>query len=205
MGRVPGMAETKVGSLTKGLRRARAAHPRSGLLKTSAEESCGSAPADSRARTGVTAPGARRTTTGKAYLAGLGEFGCRAARLSGQISHLRRRFRAVGSRPAARCARRRPVRLFGGEHRRLLSSILPVAAGAARRRRFSRRCRCGQAAGFRACLRCRPNGPSHAERRAEAVAAACRLIEAAEELPGLDALAAAAGMSRFHFTGFSRT
>ncbi len=56
-----------------------------------------------------------------------------------------------------------------------------------------------EAAGFRACLRCRPNGPSHAERRAEAVAAACRLIEAAEELPGLDALAAAAGMSRFHF------
>src|SRR5207237_671410 len=31
------------------------------------------------------------------------------------------------------------------------------------------------------------------------VAAACRTIEAAEELPSLDALAKTAGMSRFHF------
>src|SRR4030095_6011136 len=31
------------------------------------------------------------------------------------------------------------------------------------------------------------------------VAAACRAIETAEELPGLDGLAKAAGMSRFHF------
>ena len=54
-------------------------------------------------------------------------------------------------------------------------------------------------AGFRACRRCRPDEPPLAERHAEAVAAACRLIEAAEELPALDALAAAAGMSRFHF------
>ena len=56
-----------------------------------------------------------------------------------------------------------------------------------------------EAAGFRACLRCRPDGFSQAERRADAVAAACRLIHNAEELPDLDALAAAAGMSRFHF------
>ena len=54
-------------------------------------------------------------------------------------------------------------------------------------------------AGFRACRRCRPNEPSLAERHAAAVAAACRLIEGAEELPALDDLAAAAGMSRFHF------
>jgi AraC family transcriptional regulator of adaptative response/methylated-DNA-[protein]-cysteine methyltransferase len=54
-------------------------------------------------------------------------------------------------------------------------------------------------AGFRACQRCTPNGPSLGERRAEAVAAACRLIDAAEETPDLDTLAEAAGMSRFHF------
>ncbi len=54
-------------------------------------------------------------------------------------------------------------------------------------------------AGFRACKRCRADGPSRAERRAAAVAAACRLIEEAEEMPGLDALARAAGMSRYHF------
>lgn len=56
-----------------------------------------------------------------------------------------------------------------------------------------------EAAGFRACLRCTLNGSSQTDRRAEAVAAACRLIESAEELPDLDKLAAAAGMSRFHF------
>jgi AraC family transcriptional regulator of adaptative response/methylated-DNA-[protein]-cysteine methyltransferase len=56
-----------------------------------------------------------------------------------------------------------------------------------------------EAAGFRACKRCRPDGVAPAQARADAVARACRLIEAAETLPGLDALAAAAGMSRFHF------
>jgi AraC family transcriptional regulator of adaptative response/methylated-DNA-[protein]-cysteine methyltransferase len=55
------------------------------------------------------------------------------------------------------------------------------------------------AAGFRPCKRCRPDGRSPAEERAEAVARACRLIDAAEQLPSLDELAAAAGMSRFHF------
>jgi len=54
-------------------------------------------------------------------------------------------------------------------------------------------------AGFRACKRCRPNEPGLAERQAEAVAKACRLIERAEETPALAALAKAAGMSRFHF------
>jgi AraC family transcriptional regulator of adaptative response/methylated-DNA-[protein]-cysteine methyltransferase len=56
-----------------------------------------------------------------------------------------------------------------------------------------------EAAGFRACKRCRPNGPSRAEAQAAAVAEACRAIESAEELPDLDTLAAGAGMSRFHF------
>lgn len=56
-----------------------------------------------------------------------------------------------------------------------------------------------EAAGFRACKRCKPDQPPLAERNAAAVAAACRLIEASEELPGLEALAAEAGMSPFHF------
>jgi len=47
--------------------------------------------------------------------------------------------------------------------------------------------------------RSRPNERPLAERHAEVVAAACRSIEAAVEPPDLDALAQAAGMSRFHF------
>jgi AraC family transcriptional regulator, regulatory protein of adaptative response / methylated-DNA-[protein]-cysteine methyltransferase len=54
-------------------------------------------------------------------------------------------------------------------------------------------------AGFRPCKRCKPNGLGFMEERAQAVAAACRVIEAAEEMPSLEALATAAGMSRFHF------
>jgi len=54
-------------------------------------------------------------------------------------------------------------------------------------------------AGFRPCKRCRPNEPTLDAQRAAAVARACRLIEAAEEAPSLDALAQAAHMSRFHF------
>jgi AraC family transcriptional regulator of adaptative response/methylated-DNA-[protein]-cysteine methyltransferase len=54
-------------------------------------------------------------------------------------------------------------------------------------------------AGFRPCKRCRPKEAAPAERRAAAVAAACRMIEEAEESPSLDELARSAGMSRFHF------
>lgn len=56
-----------------------------------------------------------------------------------------------------------------------------------------------EAAGFRPCKRCKPDQAPLAERNAAAVAAACRLIETAEELPGLEALAAEARMSPFHF------
>jgi AraC family transcriptional regulator, regulatory protein of adaptative response / methylated-DNA-[protein]-cysteine methyltransferase len=56
-----------------------------------------------------------------------------------------------------------------------------------------------EAAGFRACKRCRPDGCSPGEMRAEAVARACRLIDEAEEAPSLEDLAAAAGISRFYF------
>jgi AraC family transcriptional regulator of adaptative response/methylated-DNA-[protein]-cysteine methyltransferase len=54
-------------------------------------------------------------------------------------------------------------------------------------------------AGFRPCKRCRPNAPALTEQRSAGVAKACRLIETAEDVPGLGALANAAGMSRFHF------
>jgi AraC family transcriptional regulator of adaptative response/methylated-DNA-[protein]-cysteine methyltransferase len=54
-------------------------------------------------------------------------------------------------------------------------------------------------AGFRPCKRCRPDGHGLDETRAAAVAKACRMIETAEEMPSLDALAKAAGLSRFHF------
>jgi AraC family transcriptional regulator, regulatory protein of adaptative response / methylated-DNA-[protein]-cysteine methyltransferase len=54
-------------------------------------------------------------------------------------------------------------------------------------------------AGFRPCKRCKPNGPSLVDKHAATVAAACREIDAAEEIPDLGALASSAGMSRFHF------
>lgn len=56
------------------------------------------------------------------------------------------------------------------------------------------------AAGFRPCLRCRPDAAPQAERHAAMVAAACRRIEAGGEPPALAALARAAALSphRFH-------
>lgn len=56
-----------------------------------------------------------------------------------------------------------------------------------------------QAAGFRPCLRCQPIGPSPAERSTTIIAEACRRIEASGAPPKLDELAAAAGMSPWHF------
>uniref|UniRef100_UPI0005B27674 Ada metal-binding domain-containing protein n=1 Tax=Methylobacterium sp. B34 TaxID=95563 RepID=UPI0005B27674 len=64
---------------------------------------------------------------------------------------------------------------------------------------FHRTCAEAEAAGFRPCRRCRPDEPALAERRAEAVARACRLIETAETVPSLAALASAAGLSAYHF------
>ena len=54
------------------------------------------------------------------------------------------------------------------------------------------------AAGFRPCRRCRPDAPPLAVRHAAQVAAACRLLEQAEELPTLAELARAVGTSPFH-------
>ena len=54
-------------------------------------------------------------------------------------------------------------------------------------------------AGFRPCKRCKPNERPRDEREAALVAVACRAIEAADEAPSLETLAAAAGLSPFHF------
>ncbi len=56
-----------------------------------------------------------------------------------------------------------------------------------------------QAAGFRACKRCRPGGRSVRNEHAEIAAAACRAIAAADAPLTLRELAATAGMSPFHF------
>ncbi|KAA2215255.1 bifunctional DNA-binding transcriptional regulator/O6-methylguanine-DNA methyltransferase Ada [Pseudoroseomonas oryzae] len=56
-----------------------------------------------------------------------------------------------------------------------------------------------RATGCRPCRRCRPDEPPKAARDAALVARACRLIEAAEEPPALEALAAALEVSPAHF------
>ncbi len=76
------------------------------------------------------------------------------------------------------CAARRPNR----ENVRFFAS--PAAA---------------ERAGFRPCKRCKPDRPPLKQLQAEKVAAACRLIETAEEEPTLDALADAVGVSPYHF------
>jgi AraC family transcriptional regulator of adaptative response/methylated-DNA-[protein]-cysteine methyltransferase len=54
-------------------------------------------------------------------------------------------------------------------------------------------------AGFRPCKRCRPDEIGRPDERTAGVLRACELIETSEEVPDLEALAAEAGMSRFHF------
>ena len=56
-----------------------------------------------------------------------------------------------------------------------------------------------EAAGFRACKRCRPTGQSIEQTQAEAVRRACRMIDEAETPPVLNELAEAVAMSPFHF------
>lgn len=55
-----------------------------------------------------------------------------------------------------------------------------------------------EAAGFRPCRRCRPDRPSRREEQAAIVASLCRFIEARDEPPTLEELAARAGWSVFH-------
>jgi AraC family transcriptional regulator, regulatory protein of adaptative response / methylated-DNA-[protein]-cysteine methyltransferase len=56
-----------------------------------------------------------------------------------------------------------------------------------------------EAAGFRACKRCKPNQPSLLEERTAMVTDSCRFIESAAEAPRLEQLAARAGVSSFYF------
>src|ERR1051326_7142203 len=56
-----------------------------------------------------------------------------------------------------------------------------------------------EAAGYRPCKRCRPDEGSLADRHVAAIGRACALIRARDSLPTLDEMAAAAGISRFHF------
>ncbi len=56
-----------------------------------------------------------------------------------------------------------------------------------------------RASGLRPCLRCNPEGLSPAAVNAALVEKACRLIENAEEMPSLEALAEAVEMSPAHF------
>jgi AraC family transcriptional regulator of adaptative response/methylated-DNA-[protein]-cysteine methyltransferase len=56
-----------------------------------------------------------------------------------------------------------------------------------------------EAAGFRACKRCSPNGTAPSARQARLVTEACRAIEKGESVPSLGTLASAAGLSPYHF------
>ena len=64
---------------------------------------------------------------------------------------------------------------------------------------FHPTCAAAERAGFRACKRCRPNEASQAERQAETVRRACRLIDTAEDAPALSDIARRVGVSPFHF------
>ncbi len=64
---------------------------------------------------------------------------------------------------------------------------------------FHGSCEAAEAAGFRACKRCKPRHASLADTRAAAMARICRFIEAADEPPSLATLARQAGMSPYHF------
>lgn len=65
--------------------------------------------------------------------------------------------------------------------------------------RFHDSCADAERAGFRPCKRCKPDQLPAAERHAATVARVCRMIEQAEDIPSLDQMAAAAGLSPSHF------
>jgi len=80
--------------------------------------------------------------------------------------------------------------------------IVGIAAARLARREnvaFHLSCEAAEAAGFRACKRCRPREASQSERDAALIARACTLIERSDEPLRLATLAAASGLSPFHF------
>ncbi len=64
---------------------------------------------------------------------------------------------------------------------------------------FHADCAAAERAGFRPCKRCKPDQPPAARRMAQVVTQICRMIEAADESPTLAQMAAAAGLSPWHF------
>ncbi len=64
---------------------------------------------------------------------------------------------------------------------------------------FHATCEDAVSAGYRPCKRCKPDVDDADSAHAAAVAKACRLIEAAEEMPSLEMLATEVGVSPFHF------
>jgi AraC family transcriptional regulator of adaptative response/methylated-DNA-[protein]-cysteine methyltransferase len=71
--------------------------------------------------------------------------------------------------------------------------------------RFHSSIAAAEAAGFRACLRCKPGQPWPEARNSETVARICRLIEEADEIPPLAAMAKVAGLSPGHFHRIFKT
>ena len=65
--------------------------------------------------------------------------------------------------------------------------------------RFHATCADAERAGFRPCQRCKPGQPPLVKQYATAVVKVCRLIESAETVPNLAAMASRAGMSTYHF------
>jgi AraC family transcriptional regulator of adaptative response/methylated-DNA-[protein]-cysteine methyltransferase len=64
---------------------------------------------------------------------------------------------------------------------------------------FHASAKAAEAAGFRACKRCCPDRPETWQQNAQIVTEICRLIERADDIPDLDALAKKAGFSTYHF------
>jgi AraC family transcriptional regulator of adaptative response/methylated-DNA-[protein]-cysteine methyltransferase len=64
---------------------------------------------------------------------------------------------------------------------------------------FFQTCADAEQAGFRPCKRCQPNAVSPRQQQIEAIANICKLIESSEEALSLKELAAAAGLSQYHF------
>src|SRR3954447_26748255 len=65
--------------------------------------------------------------------------------------------------------------------------------------RFHATCADAEREGFRPCKRCIPNQPSRAAQHAARVAEICRLVQDAETVPSLSALASRVGLSTYHF------
>jgi AraC family transcriptional regulator of adaptative response/methylated-DNA-[protein]-cysteine methyltransferase len=64
---------------------------------------------------------------------------------------------------------------------------------------FFASCEDAERAGFRPCMRCKPNDPALVERHAAKIAEICWGIESAKEIPSLGELARKAGLSAYHF------